>query len=490
MKLIKADLLSNVVGSYDQTKTTTQGRVYSKTVNGTTVLGPSLNRFVDVITDSVALNTPYLSYLTSNGRLFSLSAIAAGIAYISLYDINMSTGAKTFVGNIRANFPNLAATTHTLRGLKIIDTGTTGWKIFIASSGSVTINGGVFLLNKIDKADFISVGSTLIPFATANDQKGVYFLQDAANIGVSQLNIAPTGLTLDTANSKLYCHNGVAATHQFYVYDTAIAPTYTTAAVSVSVASPGVVTDTGHSFVASTPVVFTAGTVPTGLVVGTVYFVRNPVAGVSYELSATSGGASINTTGSPSAGAVIGRAFGTTGSNFVLKTGNLPALAGTLIQQDSEDYAVPGHTTNSGFPCVFFCTTTNLYLGKISELTAAATTWPSLVTSNILGTVNQITTPTVTIATWSNVLDKAVYLTNANILVMKQVVNNSIDKLFGRASDLYRETFAASDTQGLGFLTATSLDIEDGWFVATGSTVGQRGCILADLRSDATFDYS
>ena len=46
MKYVKADLLADVVSSYDQTKTTIQGRVNSKIVNSQTVLGPPLNKFV------------------------------------------------------------------------------------------------------------------------------------------------------------------------------------------------------------------------------------------------------------------------------------------------------------------------------------------------------------------------------------------------------------------------------------------------------------
>lgn len=488
MKYVKADLLSSVVGSYDQTKTTIQGRVFSKVINTKTVLGPPLNKFVDTVADSAGNTIPVLSFLSPNGRLFSIGAEAAGVAFISCHEIDLATGAKTHVGQIRFSLADTAATTHTLRSLKVIDTGTTNWKIFVTTSGSVLINGGTYMANKVDKADFIPVGSTLIPFATGNDQKAVYLLQDPANIGVGQLQTASVGSILDIPNSRIYAHNGVAATHQYYVYDTSIAPTWSSNSVTGSQATD-IITDTGHTFAANTPLVFSSLTGGAGLTAGTVYFAVSVVPGVSYQLSATSGGAAINFTTDITA-ASIGRAFGTTGSNFIHKTGNLPALTGTLIALDSEDYAVPQHTANATLPCAFLCTTTNLYLGQLSELTSGAVTWPSLVTSNILGTANQITAPTVAQATWSNVLDRAVYLTNTNILVMKQVVNNSIDKIFGRASNLYRETFPASDTQGLGGLTFTSMDIEDGWLVLTPSTVGQRGNVLCDLRSDATFDYS
>jgi hypothetical protein len=487
MKSIKAGLLDNIVNVYDQTKTTTQGRITQKVIGGDTVIGPPLNNFIDTVADSLGNTVPILSYLSPNGRLFSVGGEGSGVSFISLHEINLTTGVKTFVGNIRISLADTAATTHVLRGLKVIDDGTTGWRIFLATSGSVTINGGLYCANNVDKADFIPVGSTLFPFATGSNQKATYFLQDPAAIGVGQLNIAATGLTLDKPNNQLYVHNGVAATHQFYVYsaNATLNCPLTTALVIDSTADT--VTQVGHTYLNNDPVFITNLSGGAGLTNNTVYFVRN-VTATTYQLSATTGGAAINITTNGTAD--ICRAFGTTSSAWVHKTGNLPALVGTLIASDCEDYAVPGHTSNSGFPCIFFCTSSNLYLCKISELTSGAVTLPSLVTSNLLGTPNQITAPTLLLATWSNVLDRAVYLTNSSIFVMKQVVNNSIDKVFGRISNLYRETYPTSETQGLGFLSITAMDIEDGWLTVTGAALGQRGNILCDLRSDSSFDYS
>jgi hypothetical protein len=486
MKSLKAGLLTNVVSSYDQNKTTIQGRVRQATVDGADVLGPPLNVFVDTVADTFGTTVPVLSYLTSNGRLFSIGAEASGISFISLHEIDLQTGAKTYVGQIRMALADLATTTHTLRGLKVVDTGTTGWKIFLATSASVLINGGLYCINNVDKADFLPVGSTLFPFATGSNQKATYLLQDPSFIGVNQLNIASAGVSLDTANNRVYVHNGVAATHQFYVYNTSATLNcpLSTGLVVDSVADT--VTQVGHTFLNNDPVFLTNLSGGAGLVNNTVYFVRN-VTATTYQLSGTSGGAAINITTNGTVD--VCRAFGTTGDAFVHKTGNLPALTGTLIAADSEDYAVPGHTTNSGQPCVFFCTSSNLYLGRLSELTAGAVTWPSLVTSNILGTVNQIVAPTLTLATWSNALDRAVYLTNANILIMKQVVNNSIDKIFAGINNIFRES-TTSEVVQLGWLTINALDIEAGWLMVNGATTGQRGAILCDLRSDAMFDYS
>jgi hypothetical protein len=67
--------------------------------------------------------------------------------------------------------------------------------------------------------------------------------------------------------------------------------------VTLTIASPGVVNHVAHGLSVNQPVhIYTTGALPTGLTAGAIYYVRN-VATNSYELSATSGGASINFTG-------------------------------------------------------------------------------------------------------------------------------------------------------------------------------------------------
>lgn len=72
---------------------------------------------------------------------------------------------------------------------------------------------------------------------------------------------------------------------------------------TVSLASPGVVTLNAHGFVANQQVNFPTAAPPAPLTQTTTYFVRNPTAN-TFELSATSGGASINTSAS-SAGILV-----------------------------------------------------------------------------------------------------------------------------------------------------------------------------------------
>lgn len=490
MKAIFADLLDDVVSSYDQTKTTIQGRAISKVISGDTALGPPLNKFLDVFTDAAVTPFTNIMVCTPNGRIFTMTSETSGIVTMVLYTINFATGATSYVGKLNINLPDNAATAHVYRSIKVQDTGTTGWKIFISTTATPLINGGTFLVNNVDLADFVPIGFATLPFATSNNQKAVYFLQDPANIGVGQLQQATTGSVLDVSANRLYVHNGIFSGHQYYVYDTSVSPTYTTSAITGTEAT-NTINHATHTFSNNDPIVFTALTGGAGLVAGTVYYVRNSVAGVSYEVSLTTGGASVNFTTDISSG-TVGRAFGTTGSNFVHKTGNLPSVIGAILTTDSEDFAQPtgtGITAIDGFDCAFFATASNLYLGRLSELTSGAVTWPSLSSVNLLGTPNQILAPAAAYATWSNALNRAIYITLTNIFVMKPFANNTISSLFGGNNNRYFEGIA-TDVVELQVNTIIGLDVESGYLFALGSATGQRGIFVSDLRSDAQFDYS
>lgn len=494
MKSVYAEMLDDVVGSYDQTKTTIQGRIVQKTVNSVEVLGPPLNKFVDIFTDS-AVTPANLVYLTANGRLFTVAAEAGGLAVITLHTVNLSTLATTYIGKIQIQLPDTAATTHTYRSIRVNDDGTTGWDIMIVSVGSVVINGGVFLANNIALSDFVPVGFPTISFATGNDQKAVYFLQDPTKLGASHTaanvaNVATAGAMYDTTNDRLYTLDGVAATPKVFVYDITVAPTYSTVAIT-GTAATDIINDIGHSFINGDQVVFSSLSGGAGLVNGTTYFVVNSVAAVSYQVSATSGGAAINFTTDITSGN-IGRAFGITGSNFVHQTGTLPALSGTLLLTDSVKFANPVavHPSIDGAGCMFFATTTTLYLGKLSELTVGAVTWPSLQSCNVFGSANQITAPTAAQAEWSDVLQRVVYSTNTSIFVIKQFVNNSIETLMGGLNNRYLEALVSNDVVEMQMITVNGMRVRDGILVVNGSTVGQRGVYLCDLRSNYNFDYS
>ncbi len=79
-----------------------------------------------------------------------------------------------------------------------------------------------------------------------------------------------------------------------------LADTDGSTSVTITIASPGVVSWNAHGMANDSKVVLeTTGSLPTGLTAGTTYYVRNRTTN-SFELSATPGGASINTSGTQS----------------------------------------------------------------------------------------------------------------------------------------------------------------------------------------------
>ena len=71
-------------------------------------------------------------------------------------------------------------------------------------------------------------------------------------------------------------------------------------AVTMTIASPCVVTFTSHGFLGGERVMIrTTGALPTGLTAGTVYFIKY-IDATTFNLAATLGGSNINTSGSQS----------------------------------------------------------------------------------------------------------------------------------------------------------------------------------------------
>ena len=578
MKIVNANLLDSVGSSYDQTRTTVQGRATQKTIDGKPVLGPPLTKFMDFQTDTGGAVMGTTLFASENNRLFMVGTIAAGAAFapIFLYDFDLVTGTHAYVGRINVSIPNNPVTTlHVVRSLKVLDTGITGWKVYLITSATIgpTSHGGTFLVNGVAKSDFSQISPPTLPFASGNNQKAVYKIGEApiqtaapvtitvaspgkvqyvahpfvlndqvlftsgtvptglllntvyfvrnttaddfelslafggagivttgsagsAILHMSKTEVACIGAVVDTVTNRLYTHNGVAASHSYYIRDTSVAPTYSIAsAINITLASPGKVQYASHPFQVNDPIIFTAGIAPGGLALNVVYYVRNPSLN-DFEVSLTAGGASINTT---TVGSVdIGRAFGESPSQWLFKTGILPALAGVALATDCENKAIPANAPiNGGLlngnSCIFLATTTNLYLGLMSELVKGGITWSSLTTSNLLGTPNQIIAPVATHASWSDSLDQALYVCNTLKVVNKKVQNNVINAIYGQMGITYYEGIVLPTNAQLEFAAApTNFTNQAGWQFVTGpaATVGQRGIIAIDLRSDCLTDYS
>lgn len=136
-----------------------------------------------------------------------------------------------------------------------------------------------------------------------------------------------------------------ASTAAFDAVLAAIPPPQT---ITITNANPGVVTQASHGYAVDAPIVFTTTGSVSGLTSGNTYYVRNPTAN-TYELSATAGGASINTTGSQSGVLTIGPAsvsidlvalLGASAVKALIAQGKLNvALAGGLYGAQASNYS-------------------------------------------------------------------------------------------------------------------------------------------------------
>lgn len=125
-------------------------------------------------------------------------------------------------------------------------------------------------------------------------------LIDPETVNDSVLDTTNVSETLSIYNAATVYYTGQQVrddtAHKAYESNAGVAPVN----VTITIASPGVVTQTAHGLTNGTTVAFsTTGALPTGLTAGTVYYVVN-AATDTYEVSATSGGASINTSGTQS----------------------------------------------------------------------------------------------------------------------------------------------------------------------------------------------
>ena len=263
MKLLDLKLLESVGTSYDQTRTTLAGRVSQRTIDSKPVLGPPPTRFIDVFSDTLGTITPATTfYASNNSRIFVLGAQSASptaLLPILCYEFNATTGASTYVGRINVRLPQSPAIAHTIRALKVVDAGTTGWKIYITAVGTVLVGGsGTLLVNKVDRADFTQVAPPTIDVATGNDQKAVYQLGRLASQNSRSMTV-----TLGTPVKFNFTAHGFNNNDQVY-FTSQVGAAWTTSTFAVN----------------------------------TKYFVRNASAD-QFELSASFNGASINAATGP-----------------------------------------------------------------------------------------------------------------------------------------------------------------------------------------------
>lgn len=270
---------------------------------------------------TAALSRTALGATAVGDAVFTAASALAGRTAIGAAALDSSDTTAIAAGTadaITADFtPNITTLTN---GLRVTVTGCSPNTIVnptlapdaIAAAEIVKSGGVALAVADIPAvADFVW-SSALSKWVLMNPANPVTTPIDSAVQGASKnLRASATGTsaTISISADEIVVKN--ASNAYFTMRDVAVAASLAASGanglddsvpttVTITIASPGVITETAHGRPANAPVVLaTTGALPTGLTAGTTYYVTNPTTN-GYSLSATKGGAAINTTGSQS----------------------------------------------------------------------------------------------------------------------------------------------------------------------------------------------
>lgn len=171
------------------------------------------------------------------------------------------------------------------------------------SNLAVTSGSGIEVTNEVT---FTGLSSPITVRAawtsTSSSPTKAQWLKNSSSVQSPQLTSIDATII---NNDKLKWQTYAAYTHPAGNYDTGtVTVTNETrnATCTMTIATPAVVSKTGHGYVASDKIMFrTTGALPTGVTAGTVYFVSaTDLTADTFKFSATDGGAVINTSGTQS----------------------------------------------------------------------------------------------------------------------------------------------------------------------------------------------
>ena len=222
MNVIPLGLQNNLVTSYDQTKTTLQGRVGLKTItdgNGAkSCSGPVPVVTADVF-DDTGLAPVALTTSTSNNRIFVTTGNAAGLFTVAYYLLTTTNGVTTqaYQGSLKFQMPT--ATVHTIKGFMVDDSNPASMVFQWSTTNATGINGGYFACWGINQTQFVKVSIQTIPAAVSTPSltQVVYMIGDNASQASETVTVAD-GIGIDTTGKNAYILNGAAATPKIFVF--------------------------------------------------------------------------------------------------------------------------------------------------------------------------------------------------------------------------------------------------------------------------------
>lgn len=251
-----------------------------------------------------------------------LAALAPFVTQTNATAVDMQTNADiTAALALGMALPNYAGTSTTSlvvgTGAKSFTTQTgKSWvpgQVVVATNGANLMKGTVTAYSgaTLDvNVTTISGSGTFASWTIGLSYAGLVLAASGANSDITGLSaligpgLVPVGAVIhhaaNTAPTGFLKANGAAISRTTYA--ALFAALYKSAVVTMTIATPGVITWTAHGRSANDPVQFTTtGALPTGLVAATTYYVVGAsITTNTFQLSATPGGAAINTTGTQS----------------------------------------------------------------------------------------------------------------------------------------------------------------------------------------------
>lgn len=518
MKAFAANLQSSVSSIYNKAITSLIGTVTQKTINGQLVTGPALTQFIDVFTQTGL--APVTSVFNSATNQMFILAGATPTPAVLLYNFDTVTGVYSYVGKVTLNLLQASTTTHTFRAFKVNVTGSV-ISIILGTTGSVLINGGVFVAANLAAADFTLAGTNIFA-ASGAGQKALYSYQDPTAYGANNTLTTVGGASApSTIGTRLYVQNGTAAAMYISTMDLAVTPAVlglvTNGINSQASFYAGTScyftmgnSNNGYQAITPTAALFEAvsllngtGNVPTNftawapgsaqVTATSIVYLRDliQVGGNWYfNLSTTPAGAAVIPTASTAFSMV--RSGGVSTNGFVGTKAGPYVLSGTLLQANSFQYAkptsAPANPALNAVDCLSFATSTTLYMGKLSEVTGGSASWPSLTPVTLVG-LSTVVAPTAIFATYSTIVDKWIYATNTSSFVTLSHQAAAITAEFGGTVNSWLEGNAEPTVQ-FGLAAVGGLSANNNWLLLTGTTAGQRGVVFMNIASDATVGSS
>lgn len=239
----------------------------------------------------------------------------------------------------------VVAPTNTFAGMKWLDTSSSppiekrrnaadsAWEITLTEAGRLVTAAG----NSADQLTALGAQAALISGTNIKTINGTSLL-GSGNISIQQIAGEITFFAQSTAPAGYMKANGSLVSRSTYA--DLFAALVKTATVTMTIASPGVITWNAHGRSANDPVKFTTtGALPTGLTAGATYYVVG--AGITtntFQVSATAGGTATSTSGTQSG--VHTAVHAPFGDGDGSTTFNLPDLRGEFIRGWDDSRAV------------------------------------------------------------------------------------------------------------------------------------------------------